>query len=339
MPPPVAVPWKDSMIFTVGGGLTRLAEEKFENEAEMENLVGANLREIFPCLLPLKSQFTIGPRDSPGRRGRNSNRFDMLAFDTKRNCFVGIEYKNKVGSHLIDQIFRYISPISKPNSRPVDEYHRIIGKLKMSDDFDWARSYMITVAGGYTQNQIEAADGALIQNPNVLKMYIIRKLEDNVLALDLVMGSPVCKMPTNRSKSRMQKKDVVIKSSPKIQSLFEKLDQEIIKITDVKGIDKKSYRLYKTRWKKTLCTVRRQKSQIHIHYAVRRPSWITEDDEFVRIDSSGRHYASGDYASTISEQDHVDKAVAHLNRIFYDMSEADTRERFKGMNLSIKSQS
>ena len=325
------------MVFLRNGGLTLLAMEEFENEAEIEDLVGSNLQDIFPCLRPLKKQFTIGPRGSTSKHGRNYNRFDMLAFDTKRNCFVVIEYKNKIGTRLIEQLFSYISLIDKSDPSLTDEYVKATGTSKISSEFKWNQSYMITVAGGYTQSQMSAADGALSRSSGILKMYVIRKLGSNTLTLDLVKGSAVCENIPSESKPDEQKKYTRGKSKSYIQSMFEKLDQEIRDITNVNGINKTQYISYKTEWGKILCIVKKQKNQIKLHYALRKPSWFVEGDEFVKSNNSEHNFV-GDYISTICKPDDIDKAVSYLKRIFYDLSEVMAREKFKHVNLSIKSQ-
>ncbi|RNJ77603.1 MAG: hypothetical protein EB828_00620 [Nitrosopumilus sp. D6] len=305
----------DSMVFSRINGLTRLAEEEFVNESEMENMVGSNLQKIFPCLTLLKKQFST---DATRHRsqGKSSNRFDMLAFDTKKNCFVVIEYKNKTGSHLIDQVFRYISIINRPNTDFIDAYGKATNTPRMPNDFNWALSYMITIAGNYTSKQLEAADGALNQNPDILKMYTIRKFDGCMMALDLANGTPVCAKETRSI--RQDKMTNLSKTGPdqKMHNLFEKLDRKIKENMHVKHITFKSYTAYMPPTGKNICTVIPQKNCLKLYYAPRKRDKILSGDEFVKYHKGGRHLGAGDYMSVISNPDDIDKVIKPLKKVY-----------------------
>lgn len=306
----------DSMIFSKINGLTRLAEKEFVNESEMEDMVGSNLQKIFPCLTPLSRQFSTDDKARNKSQGKNSNRFDMLAFDTKRNCFVVIEYKNKIGSHLTEQMWRYISIINRPNTDFIDAYVKVMKTSKMSSDFNWDLSYMITIAGNYTSNQIEAADGALNQNPNILKMYTIRKFDGCMVALDLAKGEPVCAKETRSIGQDKMTNLPKTGSDQKMHNLFEKLDRKIKDNMRVEHKKLPSYTAYRLPTGKNICTIKQKKNYLKLYYASRKHDKILSGDEFVKYHKSGRHYGAGDYMSVISNPDDINKVIKPLKKVF-----------------------
>lgn len=308
----------DSMIFSRINGLTLLAEEEFVNESEMEDMVGSNLEKIFPCLMHLKGQFSIDDHARVGSQGKNSNRFDMLAFDTKRNCFVVIEYKNKIGSHLIEQMWQYISFIDHPNTDLIEAYCKATKTLKKPSDFNWKLSYMIAIAGDYMPRQLKAADGALNQNQNILKMYTIRKFDGCMVALDLIKGTPVC---TKETQNIRQDK---MTSLPKtgfghgVHDLSKMLDLKIKETMHVEDKKWPSYVAYRLPTGKNICTVRQkpQKNLLKLCYAPRKRDKILSEDGFVKHDNRGRHYGAGDYMSVISSPDDIEKAIKPLKKVY-----------------------
>ena len=294
------------MIFSQIGGLTRLDEKPFAKESDLRELVEPSLQKIFPCIIPLKKEFRIGKQGQSGKG--KTYKFDMLAFDTERNCFVVIEYKNKIGSHLIEQVWRYMSLMSEPNASMIDEYLEVMKKPKKSSDFDWDKSYVITVAGDYTEDQMEAADGALNRSPEILKMYTINRFGDNAVIFSRVRGTPVCK--THRRKGSISK--------PSGETgLYEKFNS-VVESDSMSGIIREEMRHYVKYHLvgKTLWTVRRQKRRLILQYAVKTTDNILSEDGFVKRDKNSGKYGAKDYMSYLYDLDDIKKAVPHLEKTY-----------------------
>ena len=303
------------MIFSQIDGLVRLDEKPFAKESDLRDLIEPSLEKIFPCIIPLKKEFRIGRQGQSGRG--KAYKFDMLAFDTERNCFVVIEYKNKIGSHLIEQVWKYMSIMSEPNPSMIDEYLEVMKKPKKSSDFDWDKSYAITMAGDYTEDQMEAADGALKHNPEILKMYTINRFEDNTVIFSQVRGTPACK--THRRKGPRP-------NPPGETGLYEKFNSmvESGSMTGITCQEMKHYIKYHLDGK-TLWTVRRQKRRLILQYAVKTTDNILSEDGFVERDKNSGKYGAKDYMSYLDDSGDIKRAMPHLEKTYNRLGVASLR--------------
>ena len=294
------------MIFSQIRGLTRLDEKPFAKESDLRDLIEPSLQKIFPCVIPLKKEFRIGKQGQSGKG--KTYKFDMLAFDTERNCFVVIEYKNKIGSHLIEQVWKYMSLMSEPNTSMTDEYLEVMKEPKKSSDFDWDKSYAITVAGDYTEDQMEAADGALNRSPEILKMYTINRFQDNTVIFSRIRGTPVCK--THRRKRHGPR-------PPGEAGLYEKFNSmvESDSMSEITREEMKHYIKYHLHGK-TVCTLRRQKKRLILYYAVRSTEGLLSGDGIIEEDKTGRKYGAKDYTSYLYSSDDIGKAMPYIVDIY-----------------------
>ena len=305
------------MIFSQIGGLTRLDERPFRKESDQRGLIEPSLQKIFPCIIPLKKEFRIG-RQGQNQPGKGkAYKFDMLAFDTERNCFVVIEYKNNIGSHLIEQVWKYRSIMSEPSTDMIDEYLKATGKAKLAGSVDWNRTYIITIAGGYTESQLGSADGALKDNPEILKMYTINRFGNDTVVFSQIRGTPVCKM--HRRKGPRPK-------PPGETGLYEKFNS-MVESGSMPGItcqEMKHYIKYHLDGK-TLWTVRRQKRRLILQYAVKTTDNILSEDGFVKRDKNSGKYGAKDYMSYLHDSGDIKRAMPHLEKTYNRLNVASSR--------------
>ena len=294
------------MVFDKGHKLSRMSENKFKKEYDIEKIVSSNLSVIFPCLTHLKNQFSI---KVPGKSV--NFRFDTLALDVEKNCFVVIEYKKRIDHKLIDQVLGYKSTINTNKSDFMDAH----GARLPSSDYNWDQTYMIIISPEYAEKQVLAIQG-LEDYDRLVKMYEIRRFGSSVITLDRVGGgTPVCEHKSRRNPP--QKPTAPDSSMGDGSKLIEKFDQSILRIGNIVRKDTSRYIAYKDHTGKNVCVVMDQKNRLKVYYGVRRNDGILYENSFVKYDKNGpRYYGSGEYCSIITSFDGIARASELIKKAY-----------------------
>jgi predicted transport protein len=149
-----------------GTVLTKIREEDFELEKQIQKISEENLKSIFGLNF-IQSEFEL-----------HGLRIDTLAFSPETKSFVIIEYKNDRNFSVIDQGFAYLSLLlnnkadfilaynesDAVNEPDIDEDGNIsalipdVGKMLKKEDVDWEQTRIYFVAPEYTGYQKKAVE-------------------------------------------------------------------------------------------------------------------------------------------------------------------------------------
>lgn len=144
----------------------------FHGEYNLRSLIKKNIDKLFPGLVTLREFAEI--RDESGKLHKP----DMVAFDSEKNTFVVIEYKNRWDVKVLDQVWGYL----KHMERSRDEFENIYLKQAKGGgqpSFDWNKAYAIIVSSvGFT-----VREKGLARSDHSLQLYNISKRLDRPLSL------------------------------------------------------------------------------------------------------------------------------------------------------------
>lgn len=178
-------------IFSLAGRVSRLKEEPFKQEREMQSLVEKQLPELFGGLQFVASEFAP----------HNHLRIDTLAYDPEQKSFVVIEYKNGGSWSVVDQGFSYLSLLVNNKADFVLKYQKCGGGNCDISDINWEASRVIFVAPSFNIFQTEAVGFRNMP----FELWEIRRYEKSILALNQLQTSAKAALPQmNLSKEVQQ---------------------------------------------------------------------------------------------------------------------------------------
>lgn len=123
--------------------LSLIKQKPFNNEKELQDLIGKNLDTIFNCRF-VASEFPTGPV--------HGGRIDTLALSEDNNPVI-IEYKVVESSQLINQSLFYLSWMQDHKG---DFQVAVDNTLKGKIDIDWSDIRVICIAPGYKKYDLHA---------------------------------------------------------------------------------------------------------------------------------------------------------------------------------------
>ena len=154
--------------------LAELPDSGFRNEAHMQKLVEANIEMLFSGLTFLTREFR--------GMGEGELRPDTIAFDTARNSFAALEYKNRQNMEAVDQARTYVDFMRRHKGDLAMLYNDQRAASRKSDSFDWKEIYAIIMAPDFTKYQISGAG-----KDDKVELYKIR-MYDHVIMMERVGG-------------------------------------------------------------------------------------------------------------------------------------------------------
>lgn len=300
------------MVFNNGIKLSRIDENRFRKESEIEKMISSNFSVIFPCLDHLQDQFSIKiPNKNTGFR------FDTLAFDREKNCFVVIEYKKKLDRGLINQILGYRATIT------TNKYEYMIAHRNKlpSHKYNWDLTYMIVISPEYTEKQMLAIEG--LGDDNIIKMYEIRKFGNSIVTLDRIKGTPIC--DGNTTDGRFDPKDSNDNDSD-VKVLLKKFEKLVNDVKYVERRDLKGRISYKTLSGRNICVIMKSQKRFKLYYGIRERDGVLEEDGFIKYDKDApRKFGTGQYWSLITTSTEVDSAFKLFKKVQKFLSSSKRR--------------
>lgn len=119
---------------------------KFDRESKLQRLTENNLEELFDLKF-IDTEFE-----------HKGLRIDTLAFNTKTNSFVIIEYKNKLEYSVIDQGFSYLSLLLNNKYYFIKRYNEICNDELDLEDFDFSKTKIMIIAPNFTKYQLKSTE-------------------------------------------------------------------------------------------------------------------------------------------------------------------------------------
>ena len=133
-------------LYDINGDKLTPSEIEFDRESKLQRLTENNLEELFNLQF-VDTEFEY-----------NRLRIDTLAFDSKSNSFVIIEYKNKLEYSVIDQGFSYLSLLLNNKYHFIKKYNELTGSNLDLEDFDFSKTRIMIIAPNFTKYQLKSTE-------------------------------------------------------------------------------------------------------------------------------------------------------------------------------------
>ncbi|SCY19368.1 Predicted transport protein [Nonlabens sp. Hel1_33_55] len=150
-----------------------LKEKPFKLEKEIQSIFESNLGTFMDLQL-VKSEFAI-----------KNKRIDTLAYDTRSNAFIIIEYKRSKNISVVDQGFTYLSLMLENKADFIVEYNETLKKSIKRNDVDWSQTRVVFVSTGFTENQKTATNFKDI----AIELWEVKRYENNLISLNQIKKS------------------------------------------------------------------------------------------------------------------------------------------------------
>lgn len=294
---------------SVQTGIAELADRKFDDERQMHRLIEDNIGTLFPGLTFLKSEFS--------EVAKGERRLDTAAFDSGRNTFVVLEYKNRLNVEAIDQARTYLVDMGENQADLVLLYNKIEKGTRVKSEFNWNKMYAIIMAPEFSKFQIRGAD-----KDSAVELYKIRMYGERVMLMERVGGGherTITKALTPSTSPKTVRTTAAAPSSgPDVEAARADRLYDIIRtrvLNEFPGAEehkKKFYSGFRYPEGRYFCTMALQKSKIWLSYSGRRAASELKLDDFVR-DVDG--WGIGKYRSEIRSEVDFEKALAILKRL------------------------
>ena len=161
---------------TLQTGLTDMKEIGFDDEKHMQKLVESGIETLFPGLKFLETEFR--------EMAEGEHRPDTIAFDTDRNTFVAMEYKNRLDKDVVAQAKTYLRDMEGHRGDLVLEHAKKMGcRPRDRQSFKWNDMYAVVLAPEFGSFQIIGASKDLEVELHEIKLY-----DDLVMTVNRVGG-------------------------------------------------------------------------------------------------------------------------------------------------------
>lgn len=133
-------------LYDIEGDKLKPSQIEFDRESKLQRLTENNLEELFNLQF-VDTEFEY-----------KRLRIDTLAFNTRTNSFVIIEYKNKLEYSVIDQGFSYLALLLNNKYYFIKKYNEITGFNLDIDDFDFTQTKIMIIAPSFTKYQLKSTE-------------------------------------------------------------------------------------------------------------------------------------------------------------------------------------
>ena len=299
------------------GKLVELNENSFSYEAMIQKLVENNLKDLFPSLEFVRSEYQL-----------EDLRPDSIAFDVDARTFVIIEYKNVRDKSVVDQGMSYYQLLQEHKESFVLLYNKIKGKLFDVGEINWDETRVIFISPSFTPYQRRASgySGAPVE------LYEIKKYGDEIITLAKVESggttSTVAPLRTKLTRAPVSiteydEEDYLAgkydapEPVPEIRRLFYDLKKAILEnFKDLETRQKKQYHgIYSKDDGSSVCTLEVRKQKIILTYSTHDAN-LVPPSEFIRDVSKIGHWGIGSFQSEIKSESDIAKAIPFIRKVY-----------------------
>ena len=284
-------------------GIAEMIRSGFDDEKQMQTLIEDGIGTLFPGLKFLNTEFR-------GMAG-GERRPDTIAFDTDRNTFVVMEYKNKLSKEVVDQAKTYLRYMEGHNSDLVLAYREKMGsKPRDGQSFNWKDMYAVIIATEFSQYQITGAS-----KDQDVELYEIKLYDDNVITVERVGGGHKGLVP----------KDTDPELPERMVQLYGTIHNRLLAEfpgTKVVRNDKNHSGFILPGSREYFCRIEMQKQKIWLEYSGGRAIRELKSSKFVN---------AGNWSEIKSKAD-VDRALAILKRLHGDSIRGGIQQKIDSMD-------
>ena len=157
-------------LYDINGDKLTPSKIDFDRESKLQRLTENNLEELFDLQF-VQTEFEY-----------KQLRIDTLAFNTKTNSFVIIEYKNKPEYSVIDQGFSYLSLLLNNKYYFIKKYNEITGLNLDIEDFDFSKTKIMIIAPSFTKYQLKSTEFSDLP----FELWKVRLYENGCVSYDKI---------------------------------------------------------------------------------------------------------------------------------------------------------
>lgn len=285
-----------------GSSLTTIKRSDFKSEKELQNLIEANLLEVFGCRF-VATEFATG--------ALHSGRIDSLALSEDGNPVI-IEYKKTEDSKLINQALFYLDWIKDHKGDFEVAVQKALGKVPVS----WDQIRVICIAPSYDRYSLHA-----VKHMGVgLELWKYNKFANDSLELEEVFRSteaPKKRDPSGKSPNASNEKpsisfeDHLAKASDELKPLVQEIADFLNSLELVAEVPQKQYIAYKVG--KNIACMEVQKKKIILYLPLDHDSTMPPNTR----DLKGiGHWGTGDLEVKITDADHLGSAFALIRKSY-----------------------
>ena len=148
----------------------------FDDEKHMQKLVESGIETLFPGLKFLETEFR--------EMAEGEHRPDTIAFDTDRDTFVAMEYKNRLDKDVVAQAKTYLRDMEGHRGDLVLEHAKKMGcRPRDRQSFSWKDMYAVVLAPEFGSFQVIGAS-----KDREVELYEIKLYDDLVMTVKRAGG-------------------------------------------------------------------------------------------------------------------------------------------------------
>ena len=301
----------------IGDKLISIKEKRVDFEKTIQNLVEANLGEIFDLIF-VASEFSL-----------NNLRIDTLAFDEETNAFVVIEYKRDKNFSVVDQGYAYLALLLNNKADFVLEYNEKTKKNLRKDDIDWSQSRVMFITQSFTKYQKEAIGFQDLP----IELWEVKKYDENLFSFNQIRASEKSENIKTVTKSkdleRVSKEikqysiqDHIEPGWSKTKELFDEFSQRVLELDHSLEIHPVRNHIGFKLGNRNFINVIPRKSRLNIHLLRTKPEDVEDPEKRVKYLEKSFNYWN-QHVSTVSIHNHddIDYALLLIKQIYERFTE------------------
>ena len=299
--------------------MKELSNIDFESEKILQIMIQDNLDNVFEGLEFLTTEFQPVEHLRP----------DTVAFDTEKNCFVIIEYKNVKNKQVLDQGATYYRMLMERKDSFVLLYNRIKSKQCVYSDFNWDESYVIFISPEFTKYQIGASGIGL-----PIRLFRISYYEKEIIVLERIeehLNNKLGKIDDSASKPKSYVKldeydeEKYLngsyntgKSSDETRKLYFFMKKKLLdNFENLEVRIKKAYVGFYNKYNDScICTLDVKKSFIKLNYSTTVKKGIISESDFIRNVEKIGTFGVGHYQSEIKNEDDFNRSLPYIEKVY-----------------------
>ena len=289
------------------GKLTKIKEEPFKLERDLQKLVEDNL-EMLLGLQVVKSEFIIQDR-----------RFDTLTYNPEDKFFVIIEYKRDRNSSVVDQGYTYLNLLLDHKEATVLEMNNCFKKNCTVNDIEWEQTKIIFISSSFTDFQ----QGALNQGMPI-ELLEVKKHGNNLISVTRIQKSKHSMDGLMQKSSAFEKVDKEIKNyteedhlskvPEEIKELYSQFKSAILNLDNQIEVQaKKRYIAFK-KDSSNICDIEIWKKCLKIYANAKWGELEDSKKLFENVAKKG-HWGNGDYRVVVSDNKNLEYIMSVLKQL------------------------
>ena len=289
-----------------GNELSYIEEKPFKTEKEIQRLTEKNLKLIFGLEF-VRSEFVI-----------KNFRLDTLAFDTRSQAFVIIEYKRDKNFSVIDQGYSYLSLMLNYKAEFILAFNEKFSKTLNKQDIDWSQSKVIFIAPSFTDFQKEAINFKDLP----IELWVVKRYKNDIVFYEQIklMGAKeklktVLSNKTVESVSKEIKvyteEDLLENVKEEIKELYERIKTAILNLGDLEIKANKYYISFLSG--RNIVDIQPQTKSLKIWINLSKGE-LNDPYNIARDVSKIGHHGNGDYEIKVDNDDNLEYILSLIKQ-------------------------